>query len=361
MTLAYGIVVIDDQPDNIKAVIRQLREEIALDGFDVQLETIKEPKGVEQLAARKDLAEKIDIFLVDKNLGLGNNQDGARVIKKLRARAPHIPVLFYSGDPAKSLRERVAAEGVDGVYCCSRKDIRVEALNIFRAQARSILAPNAIRGMFVGAVSQLEHKTREALLSCTLHLAETGSQYVRTEIVKVIERTKENLDAYQKLVETETDIKNIIDGQKLTSADLLSLLRGLLSQFPEQREVNAFVVVLETYLDEVIHPRNVFAHGLTSDCGKYVQLNNRRIELSLQAARTHNQSLKRHSANIDSLLSQFQAPTSVENQKTAVAQPIPVKPSKRPSVVPTNTLAPLASKTRKRPATEQTTKAINQT
>lgn len=302
MIMDYKIIVIDDQPNNIKAAISNLKKSIELDGFEAKHEMITSAEGLASLCARKHLSQDVDLMLVDKNLGLGKAQDGAKVIKKIRALAANVPVLFYSGEAVAILRQRISKEGIDGVYCCARVDIKVESLNIFRAQVNAILRPQTFRGIFVQKVSCLEHRMRDAVKSCAEFLSDPGSDYVRAGVIRQLENYRETLKEHIDKVSKGADISVALDGRRVMASQLLPILEGLLNMFPNQSASGAFRAVLVDYMEEVVQPRNILAHGELSSCGKYVELGDRKLTLNQKTARENCSLLKRHSVNIDELI-----------------------------------------------------------
>lgn len=304
MMLQYRIVVVDDQPTNIKVALRELKQDMEQEGFEAVPEIVNTPEGYKTLSTRNDLAGNVDLLLVDKQLALGQNQDGATVIRRLRARAPHIPVIFYSAEPADTLRKRIAAEGIDGVYCCYRPDLRIESLNIFRAQISSLLRPHAVRGFIVGGVSELDHQMRDAIRLCVSYLKQSGSALLREEVIRQLEKSREALVSQIEIIKASADLDVVLDGRNVTSAHLPVILQKLLDQFPDQRMVAAFVPVLREYITEVIEPRNVLAHGRQHESGNFVQLENRKVGLDQSATREQRARLRRHSHNVKSLIAQ---------------------------------------------------------
>jgi CheY-like chemotaxis protein len=300
----YRITVVDDQPNHIESALRQIDTGIAGEGFEPIRRMVRTNEEFQALCLRKDLAGEVDLFLVDKNLGLGKNQDGANIIRRLRVRAPHIPVLFYSGDSIATLRKRLNKEGIEGVYCCARRFLRDECLGMFRAQMASMLRPQAVRGFLVGAVSEFDHSFREAIgLSAKLN-AQPGMEFVKVQVMAILENQIQQLTEHLVEARSSTDVADLLDGRRITSAHLPGVLADSLERhFPDSRPIIGFLPVLRDYIVEVIQPRNVLAHGRDVDGGKAVQLGNRILRLDSATIRQHRSVLERHGRNINAIVS----------------------------------------------------------
>lgn len=305
MTLEYKIIVIDDQPGSVRRAIEEFKDDIKNEGFHASHETINSADGLAALSRRTDLMDT-DLMLIDRNLGLeqsadGQAQDGATVIRRLRNSVPHMPVLFYSGDPAATLRARVAQEKIDGVFCCHRTEIRVESLNIFNSQAKSLLRPMAIRGYFVGEASQLDLAMRRILHQANQYIGEPGTQRLKEKLVELLNRLLDEQKAHIESVAASSDLDHLLDGQRVSSSQILGILLEIMQLIPEPRHVAAFSATLNEYLEDVLQTRNVLAHGGISSCGRFIELGARKVELTSRSARAQRAILKRHGDSMRSI------------------------------------------------------------
>jgi CheY-like chemotaxis protein len=343
----YRLTVVDDQPNYIESALRQIEDGITVEGFMPVRRTVRTAEEFQSLCSKKDLAGNVDLFLVDKNLGLGRNQDGANIIRRLRGRVPHIPVLFYSGDSVAVLRKRLNTEKIEGVYCCSRRFLRDECLGMFHAQMASILRPQAVRGMFVGAASELDHSFRRAIELCVNLLQEAGMDLVRAEVIEILAHEIQNANDYLTAVKAGADLNVLLDGRRVTSVHLPAILVKMFEKhFAESRPIGGFLPVLGDYVGEIIQPRNVLAHGKENESGTAIKLGERLIKLDAATTRQHHTALKRHRANVEAIISHLTQiskdaePPKRRKAKAAAAasgampQPGPAEPAKPAAVAP---------------------------
>lgn len=301
MKIEYRVIVADDQPKYIGTALAAIKKRIELEGFLMIHELVSRKEDLANLHNRKNFSNTVDLLLVDRKLGLPDGQDGASIIRKLRAKAPHIPVLFYSGEPDK-LKDRILKERVEGVFCCDRKHLEHNCINLFIAHTRFYLRPLAHRGFFVGGVSELEHSLREAVCLCVEQTAAEGMADLKTRLQEIVADSINSFEAYKETIIKEDSLDLLLDGRKVSGANMLELLQHFIGRHAEPSNVSGFAHVLSSYLEEVIHTRNVLAHGTLSQCGKHIKLGSRNIELGESSARQHREWLYRHTENINGLL-----------------------------------------------------------
>lgn len=300
MTIIFNIAVIDEQPNSVRAVIERVKRTIKLDGLTPDHITMSDQTALDSFIRRNDIADKVNLIIVDKNLGLA--EDGASVIRRLRARAPHLPVIFYSADNAQGLRQKIAELQIDGVFCCNRQDLFEECLNIYRSLSKLYIQPHSIRGFLVSEASIIDDNLRLAVESLKDYFGEKGLATIRNKVISELSQHKDSIDEFINRISASENLNDILDGQKVSTFYLLKILIDLLKASPENRLTTHYVEILEQLVEEVIHPRNILAHGIQSKCGNYISLGERRFELNQNSARQQRANLERQKDNLIQLI-----------------------------------------------------------
>lgn len=272
MNLAYTIVWFEDQPHNVQAIEQGIRQRLERKGLSLRVEWVESFNDLPGILGRlRKVRDEIDLVLLDWDLGRDDDDvaiNGADLAKKVRNTLRYTDIVFYSAETAKRLRKEVAERDVDGVYCACRDDLVDEAVGVALRMAKKSLSLESLRGAYVTYATELDHLVTESL---RLVYARMTDEERKAFVGRIIRRLKESAKANVKAAEKlgGQDLEGIIKGTRSFGSDqrLLALLQGL-DVLDEQHDTSGFSDTLGTYQEDVLTPRNIFAHQRAERKGK---------------------------------------------------------------------------------------------
>ncbi|WNV10129.1 response regulator [Tardiphaga sp. 709] len=161
MNLDFGILWIEDSwsPEESETLKRRIRES----GFIARIETIANSKRIEDLARAHNLYHKYDLILLDYRL---QDENGDEIAPRVRALFPSTNILFYSGTvDEQSLRELIAKQQVEGVYCSHRSRFIDRTGSLIDQTARALDRLSGMRGLAMRVVAECDTLMKSAMLS----------------------------------------------------------------------------------------------------------------------------------------------------------------------------------------------------
>jgi CheY-like chemotaxis protein len=144
MKLQFGLLWIEDsysqqEEDEIKAGA-------ASAGFELDIKNSKDGSDLQALAEYQQKFHAFDLVLLDLNLAGGVKGD--ELAPRVRQRFRSTPILFYSGsDTDAGLRERMAKDRIEGVFCASRADFTGRASELIQDYAHTLNRLSGMRGL----------------------------------------------------------------------------------------------------------------------------------------------------------------------------------------------------------------------
>lgn len=267
--LEYRVAWIDDQPDHANGFEQRLRANLARQGLELTVQWVSTEAKLKEFIDQLNDESNFDVILVDSSLGeqMGEGASGASVSRRIREQHSHATVIFYSAAPVKDLRERIAKESIDGVWCVNRNYFVHEVWHILRASLRR-LDLNAMRGLVVAAVADFDHSIRGALIQAYNKL-DPGEQAALVDSLLAsktafAKQTAEKCEA----VDRQQSFTKILDEAHAGSYDLYVLLKELNRKAghidPQHRPV---CELLERFEADVLTMRNDLAHARTDFSG----------------------------------------------------------------------------------------------
>ena len=256
MQLEYRILWFEDQPGaNIKPYEDNIRSGLVRLGFEPKITMWSSgPDPMADLPAQ----QQVDIVLMDWKLGGG--LDGADLSRRVRLVYKDTDIVFYSSEPAKTLRELIFKQDIDGVYCCNRTGLVDRTLGIVRAQMRKILDLNHMRGIVMAATSDLDHTLVECL-DVVQQIAYPGGAgdftlAIGAEIAENLRKKAAEIEEMGKKGKLNKLLKEPAFGSAMRLATLRAELQKLATRISEADLLDK----LGLYHEDVITPRNDFAH-----------------------------------------------------------------------------------------------------
>lgn len=259
MQLDYRILWFDDQAQAIRPFVERVQGMIARLGFepkvDLRIISAEIIDPLEKLPAQSE----VDLVLMDWKLGGGH--DGADLARKLRLSFKDTDIIFYSSEPATTLRELIFKQDIDGVFCVTRPHLSERAGGIIQGQLRRILDLNHMRGIVMAATSDLD----QGMVACLelvqeiLHPGEGATAFtdgIATKVAKALRSKADDVDALGK----KGKLAKLLREPSFGAALRLQVLQEEVGKLADRVAETHLFEHLEKYHEEVITPRNDFAH-----------------------------------------------------------------------------------------------------
>lgn len=155
MDMIFRILWIDDNVEDLDGGNRILQTRMRQHGFELNINYFSEinRESVEQLVKELKKNNIYDLIIADYDLG--NAIGGVALLKKIRT-SIHNTMVLYSATPVPQLRQAICTAGFDGVFCLARTELRTQLFPLIEVDLKKIKTPPFIRGLFVGAVSEID-------------------------------------------------------------------------------------------------------------------------------------------------------------------------------------------------------------
>ena len=266
--LEYSVAWIDDQPQQAKGHEDGLRAKLARQGLDLRVEWITDEMQLKSFLETLNEESDYDLILVDWRVGqMTSSGSGATIAKCIRDLHSYANIIFYSAATPHTLRAEIAKQLIDGVWCVNREYFGHEAWHTIQASLRRIDI-NAMRGLFVAAVAEFDHKMKGALMKAYDLLDDTEKNNLKTSLVnRKLTYARAQLTELEKCSTTES-LARLLEKVKAGTFDLFALLQelnGMVSAIDARhKEVTSLLGKFEA---DVITPRNDLAHAKTTTNG----------------------------------------------------------------------------------------------
>lgn len=258
MRLEFRLLVVDDNPDQLDASLQALAGYLQSKGFKLATTF---PKDLSENTIG-DLAKlegkNFDLALVDFSLG-DSKRDGADAIRTLRTRMRYTDIVFFSSDPKNTLRQRLMANEIDGVFISDRHGL-VDAL---KGVASTVIGKavdlSHMRGIAMAEVAELDVMMEETLLKVFATGTEPFAAKAKRTMKTYLEDANARLEtikpiiAEEKIVELVSDIRLFGSNERHQA---IVRVAKCLEPAPEH-----LLTVLEAYPVEIIQNRNLLAHA----------------------------------------------------------------------------------------------------
>lgn len=303
MQLDYRILWFDDQPDNINPSVERVRGMIARLGFEPKVELRIITAEVQDPLANLPDQSEVDLVLMDWKLGGGH--DGADLARKLRRTFQHTDIVFYSSEATKTLRELIFKQDIDGVFCANRDALSDRAIGIIQGQLRRVLDLNHMRGIVMAATSDLDLGMVDCLelVQKVLYAREGGEAGYAVEIAgrisKSLRSKADDIDSLGK----KGKLSKLLKEPSFGAALRLQLLQEEVGKLADKLTESHVVEGLGKYHEEVITPRNDFAHRKAELKDGKLHLEGRDQPLDHESMKALRLRLLQHADNLRGLLS----------------------------------------------------------
>ncbi len=256
MKLAFQLLVVDDQPDDLRSAVSILQEHLDDKGFDLCQVNLPVLSGPDWDAIRNK-GRSYDLVMVDYNLSQSEMGDVAA--KRLRVVLPYTDIIFYSAEPRTELLQLLARQEVEGVFVAHRQQLDDPLVGLADAVIGKAVDLNHMRGIAMAEVAEMDILIQELLISVF--------QVDHPDVDAIAEKTANQLKGSM-----ERDSKKLCQslekgGLSIIAADsrVFSLhhkyiaLQRLAKLLPDAH-LAPKLKVLKSFRKEIIHNRNLLAH-----------------------------------------------------------------------------------------------------
>ena len=262
MDLTYRILWLDDQPEELEGNARAIEQKLNTIGLKLsyRLITTFETEEIAKLIRELKAYCPYDLIMVDYNLGTGSG--GEKLLRKLRS-IFHGEMIFYSASFPNVLRSKLMENGIDGVFCTNRPNLKNQVHKIAESALRRIVHPNYMRGLVVGSVSELEQLFTDLTIRLYKNLEKDEDELLAGIIKSKISFLQNEIDDLEhKHINGHLKLDRVIRDLNLRVKS--DLLLELLEESEDQEYTDA-QVILEGFLDDINQHRVEFAHAVTKE------------------------------------------------------------------------------------------------
>jgi CheY-like chemotaxis protein len=306
MQLDYRILWFDDQAQAIKPFVDRVQSMIARLGFEPKVDLRIITADVAEPLANLPPQAEVDLVLMDYKLG--GQHDGADLAQKLRVTFRDTDFIFYSSEPPATLRQLIFDKGIDGVFCVSRQNLSDRANGIIQGQLRRVLDLNHMRGIVMAATSDLDLGMIDCLdvVQKILHVGdEAVAAYAGEVAARISKSMRSKADDIDELGK-KGKIAKLLREPSFGALLRLQLLQEEIAKLADKLGEQHVVEGLGKYHEEVITPRNDFAHRKAHVKDGKLHLEGRSDPLDHNSMKALRLRLLAHADNLRGLLSSLQ-------------------------------------------------------
>ena len=257
MRLDFNVLWVEDQPESVKSQIDAIAKAVSEEGFELSVMQYQTLDAVQDRIRDHVFADQIDLVLVDWDLG--PDLKGQEVIAAVRERIRYRDIIFYSAETDTG-RLREYSAGLEGVYCVSRVDLADDVKEIFETLIRKVLDVDHMRGIVMGATSDIDEIVRECLTEMHEQLNEEGKAILIANALEYINDAVEGQSKRAAKLGKEITLKELFEAHGLLdSSRRLRLLLSLLNE-GKQAERKKYVESAKVYLNDILPRRNDLGH-----------------------------------------------------------------------------------------------------
>lgn len=267
MRLDFNVLWVEDQPDRVAAQIVRIEKQMESEGFCFASTPCRSFDEVQGLVKDDVFTDEIDLVLVDWDLG--NNLQGQDVIALIRDSVRYKDVIFYSAQtPADTLRKLAFDRGLEGIYCASREELVDEVFGVFESLVKKVLDLDHMRGIVMGATSDIDHMVNECLLLMRAQLDSAEKEKMFETAVEYVQKRIDGLLKTAEELKKATTLEELFaEHMILTANDRLRILGGALKTktFEAHKAYRESVI---KYQQDTVPKRNELGHMVLVPSGK---------------------------------------------------------------------------------------------
>ena len=256
MKLSFQLLVVDDQPDDLRSAVSILKEHLDSKGFDLVRTDLPVLSGSDWDAILNQ-GRSYDLVMVDYNLSQSEMGDVAA--KRLRIALPYTDIIFYSAERRTELLRLLAKQQVEGVFVAHRQELDEPLVGLADAVIGKAVDLNHMRGIAMAEVAEMD-LLMEELLTPVFQLDHPDISAVADKTVK---KLKSSMDDESKRFCRDLGkggLSAIVsDGRIFTLYHKYIALRRLAELLPEVH-LAPKLKILKSFQDDIMKNRNLLAH-----------------------------------------------------------------------------------------------------
>lgn len=258
MKLAFQLLVVDDQPEDLRSAVSILQEHLDSKGFDLVRTDLPALSGPDWNAIRNQ-GRSYDLVMVDYNLS--PSEMGNVAAKLLRVALPYTDIIFYSAERRTELLRLLAEEQVEGVFVAHRQELDEPLVGLADAVIGKAMDLNHMRGIAMAEVSEMDTLMEELLVS----VFKLDRSEIHTVSEETINRLKGSMASISKQfdqhLKKSTDLSTIVsDGRIFSHHHKFATLKNLAKLLPDTH-LGPSLEMLRSFQDDITSIRNRLAHG----------------------------------------------------------------------------------------------------
>jgi len=272
MRLKFNILCFEDNPQNLKPVLKGVGNYLEESGFELNIVGTYQnndelPGIVEDIKAKR-----LDVDLILMDYFLTNNQKGSTLIKSIRNCELYTDIIFYTqkGDLQKEI------EFLEGIYLAGRDTLKEKTIIVIKNLLKKALDLSNFRGLYMAETSELNSLMEDIILIfITGNLFKNPAIELQTIKDKLIEKLDDSLDGIKKI-----DATNIENAHKILS-ELISfhkaraitrLTKNFIAEIEASKTIDEKLKCItqklsgidfkaKDYKNEILSLRNMLAHA----------------------------------------------------------------------------------------------------
>ncbi len=260
--LEYKIAWIDDQPDRAQGFYQNINNKLGRSGFSLNVEWISQETALTTFlgSLRKD--SDYDLIMVDWKLGkmVPTGATGTSIAHQIRVHNSFATIIFYSAEKPDVLRQEIANQRIDGVFCVNREHFVSEAMDVIKASVKKFSDLTTMRGLFLSAVAEFDDIIRGSAIKAYQGLPANYQQPVKDLLIdNTISHLKQKTAEIQS-IDRSKDLIKLMQELRPGSKQLADCLINILSSCEPSTQHTTALNKFRTYEVEVLVPRNDMAH-----------------------------------------------------------------------------------------------------
>jgi CheY-like chemotaxis protein len=252
MSLYLGVCWIEDQASD--AEVDRIKTAVRNAGFEPLIERVESPEEIREFAKRQTHHQDFDLILLDLNLGDGLRGD--ELASQVRSAFRSTTILFYSAEDEGKLRDRMAVQRVEGVYCVHRDRLASRVEELVGHLSPSLNRLSSMRGLAARVVAECDQDFRAIL-------TKLGADGASAEIAGSLR--KRVIDAAGAQIETVGNLETLqglLDSHAVHSGALFNEVKDLATKRGGDELLAVVRQLRRNFISQVIMRRNTLAHAL---------------------------------------------------------------------------------------------------
>lgn len=272
MRLKFNILCFEDNPKNLKPVIKGIENYLEESGFELRIVDYYQNNDKLDKIIEDIKSKKLDIDLILMDYLLTNDQKGSTLIKTIRNCELYTDIIFYTqkGDLEKEIGF------LEGIYLAGRDTLTEKTIMVINNLLKKALDLTNLRGLVIAETSELDALMEDIILTfINGNLLKDPSKELATIKDKLIGDSGKNLDKLKKIDESNPASVQYLVSDSLTSFHKARTVTRLKNNFRKEiemgksddekltniaRELSKIDFDANRYKKEILSLRNILAH-----------------------------------------------------------------------------------------------------